>query len=103
MRSKKGIVFSALIISLIFLVTPFFITVGKVKGIENENAEIYSGKYAGEYVLSVCDHSYKDKDIIIGKMDGSITSYAFSTSCEKGCIYISSSGRGEFYMPKRMN
>ena len=95
--------FSALLVSAVFFIMPFFITVGKITGAENESAEIFSGKYKGEYILSACNHSIKDKGVIIGRMDGNITRYVFSTSCEDGCIYVASSGRGEFYMLKDLN
>ncbi len=100
MKSKKRIFIISLAVALIFFFMPFFITVGKIYGAESEKIIIYSGKYAGEYTISTCGHSAGDKKNILGKLEGNFTAWAYSSSCEYGCIWAASSGRGEFYMPE---
>lgn len=99
-KSVKKI--SVLLLSALFVLSaiPFFTVCGRLTGAENERAEIYKGRYCGEYVISSCDHSVRDRKRIIGQVRGNGNYFAFSSSCEKGCIYIASSGRGEFYEPQ---
>ena len=75
-----------------------------MSGIENEKVIIEKGDFRGEYYISPHGHSSSDRGRIIGNLEGSYFDYyVYETSCEKGCVYVASSGRGEFYMPGNVN
>jgi len=99
MKNKILILALAAVI-LLLCAYPYFDTVGRMSGIENEKVIIEKGKFAGEYEISSCSHSSSDRGKIIGNLQGShFDYYAYRTSCGHGCIYVASSGRGEFYEP----
>lgn len=95
-----------LVIAAVFAVSifPYFMGVGRFSGIENENVIITTGSFSGEYIISECEHSANERGRVFGKIDGgNFDAYAYKTSCEKGCIYVASAGRGEFYTPSSDN
>ncbi len=99
MKKKLPIILIILMMTA-FSVYPYFVTIGRLSGIENEKVMITKGKYAGEYILSDCSHCADDRGRIIGNLEGGYFDYyVYKTSCEEGCIYVASSGQGSYYMP----